>query len=198
MNKGKGKGKLIMALGLAHILSSLSLTLYNYYTENKAAENSANVLSQIKAVEAVTVPDIPDYIINPDMELRKKEIDGNDYVGTLTIPAFDLELPVMAEWSYENFKISPCIYEGTPYKNNMIICAHNYKKHFALIGDLSQGDKVTFTDMDGNLFNYEVIYTEILDNNAVTQMSEGEWDLTLFTCTYGGATRITVRCMLVE
>jgi hypothetical protein len=26
-------------------------------------------------------------------------------------------------------------------------------------------------------------------------MTDGEYDLTLFTCTYGGKSRVTVRCM---
>lgn len=198
MNKGKRKGKIIMALGLAFVLASLALTLYNSYTENKAEESSASVLSQLDMAETPVIPELPDYVINPDMEMRRKEIDGKYYVGTVSIPALELKLPVMDEWSYDNFKISPCVYEGTPYKNNLIIAAHNYRKHFGSLKNLQKGDKVTFKDMDGNIFNYEVLYTELLDNNAVEEMSGGEWDLTLFTCTYGGAQRVTVRCILAE
>lgn len=187
-----------MFLGLILVLSSLCLTLYNTYSENKAAKESANVLSQIVIAENQSTNEIPDYIISPDIEMPKKEIDGKYYVGTLFVPALSLNLPVIDEWSYENFKTAPCVYEGTPYKNNLIICAHNYSKHFGSINNLTPGNEITFKDMDGNVFTYEVMYTEILDDEAVEEMSSGEWDLTLFTCTYGGATRITVRCKNID
>jgi len=39
---------------------------------------------------------------------------------------------------------------------------------------------------------------EVLLPTAVEEMTAGEWDLTLFTCTLGGRSRVTVRCELVE
>lgn len=54
-----------------------------------------------------------------------------------------------------------------------------------------------FTDMDGNRFVYQVSGTEVIAPDGVEQMVAGEWDLTLFTCTYNGSSRHTVRCTLV-
>ena len=70
-------------------------------------------------------------------------------------------------------------------------------RHFGLIKNLHYGDDVTFTDMDGNTFRYQVIEVETLKPLAVEEMKTGDWDLTLFTCTLGGATRVTVRCSRV-
>ena len=53
---------------------------------------------------------------------------------------------------------------------------------------------VTDTDTDGNVFDYVVSELEILEPYAVSQMTEGDWDLTLFTCTPGGQYRVTLRC----
>lgn len=200
MNKGRITGRILMLLGVLCILGAGGLALYNGYTENRAAELSFEVLVRLDMDNVVTErhdENTPaDYVINPDMDMPKKEVDGNKYVGAVTVPALDIELPVMAEWSYDNFKISPCVYEGTPYKNNFIIAAHNYRKHFGSLDELEAGDEVYFKDMAGNEFTYEVMYTEIIDNNDIVGMSSGDWDLTLFTCTYGGATRVTVRCRL--
>ena len=66
------------------------------------------------------------------------------------------------------------------------------------LNNLSQGDEITFTDMDGNLFRYEVAALEVLSPFAVEEMTTGDWDLTLFTCTVGGQSRIAVRCESVE
>ena len=57
-----------------------------------------------------------------------------------------------------------------------------------------QSPGVTFTDVDGNLFTYAVSQLEELPGTAIEQMDAGDWDLTLFTCTLGGRSRVTVRC----
>ena len=84
------------------------------------------------------------------------------------------------------------------YLNNIVICAHNYSTHFGQIKNLSIGDNVIFTDMSGNIFNYKVTDMSILQPTAVDDMYSGDWDLTMFTCTIGGATRVTVRCQRTE
>lgn len=63
--------------------------------------------------------------------------------------------------------------------------AHNYESHFGQLKNLSQGEQITFTDIDGNCFCYQVLDVEILSPYDVQEMTEGAWDLTLFTCTIG-------------
>lgn len=57
---------------------------------------------------------------------------------------------------------------------------------------------ITFTDVDGNMFGYEVIELETLSPFAIEEMTGGNWDLTLFTCTVGGQYRVTARCVLAN
>ena len=73
-----------------------------------------------------------------------------------------------------------------------------YFSHFGHLKDLSQGDEITFTDVDGNMFGYEVIELETLSPFAIEEMTGGNWDLTLFTCTVGGQYRVTARCVLAN
>lgn len=122
------------------------------------------------------------------------EIDGYGYVGYLTIPALGLELPVMAEWDYARLRLAPCRYSGSTKTGDLVIAAHNYARHFGSLQTLLAGDEVRFTDMDGVVTVYEVAAVEILQPTAVEEMTAGEYDLTLFTCTYGGQSRVTVRC----
>ena len=75
-----------------------------------------------------------------------------------------------------------------------MIMAHNYRTHFGKIRRMKAGDLVTFTDMDGATHEYQVVALEVLGGTAVEEMTSGEYDLTLFTCTYGGENRVTVRC----
>ena len=55
-----------------------------------------------------------------------------------------------------------------------------------------------FTDADGNVHCYAVAAVDVLDPTAVEEMTAGEFDLTLFTCTYGGKSRVTVFCDRIE
>ena len=72
--------------------------------------------------------------------------------------------------------------------------AHNYRSHFGKISNLKTGDRLSFTDMDGNVTEFEVMGRDVLPPTAVDVITSGDFDLTLFTCTYGGKSRVTVYC----
>ena len=198
-----------MAGGLLLIAAALLLTVYNLWDEHRAGTAVTQVMEQLQTPDSMLVQtpsspagpgesEIPDYILNPDMEMPTMDIDGNRYIGTLDIPALNLSLPVMSEWSYPKLKIAPCRYVGTAYQGNFVIAAHNYRTHFGSLGNLSAGDRVTFTDVDGNIFSYDVVEVQILNPAAIEEMVSDDWDLSLFTCTLGGKTRLTVRCDKIE
>lgn len=140
---------------------------------------------------------IPDYVLCPDMEMPTARINETYYIGVLRIPALGLELPVVSTWSYANLRIAPCRFSGSVYQNNMIICGHNYSSHFGSLKNLREDDLVTFTDMDGNVFTYRLVEREILQPSQMDALEHGDWDLTLFTCTVGGRSRITLRFELL-
>lgn len=141
---------------------------------------------------------IPDFKLNPEMDMPAVEIDGYRYVGTVEIPTLELKLPVMEVWDYTRLKISPCRYKGSAYSGGFIICGHNYSSHFGSIKNLQPGDPVIFMDMDGNVFRYAVAMQDIIAKENVEDMEDGGWDLTLFTCTLARVTRVTVRCNKVS
>lgn len=137
------------------------------------------------------------YLENPHMEMPIKSIDGQDYIGYLKIKKLALNLPIISEWSYEKIKIAPARYQGSAYLKNMVLLAHNYQSHFGKLENLEMGDEVHFTDMDGNDFSFSVISKEEISGDNVKQLLDGNWDLTLFTCTLSGEFRTVIRCQLV-
>lgn len=210
------KGFLLISIGLLLVAAALVLAAYNLYDESRASRSARQAAAQLEEFFPPEIPldesaepteappqdmeelEIPDYVLNPKMDMPVQNIDGQDYIGVLRIPALDLELPVINEWSYPHLKIAPCRYEGSAYLGNLVLAGHNYRSHFGSLKNLTQGDTVTFTDMDGNIFTYEVAALETLQPTAVEDMTAGGWDLTLFTCTYGGQSRVTVRCERTE
>lgn len=200
-------GTALIVVGALLLLSAVGLLGYNMLEERSAGESAQAVLDQI--IPAVKTPgkpqhedlqgslpqvETPNYILNPQMDLPETEYDGRRYVGVITIPALEVELPVLKGWSRSGAKIAPCRFEGTPYMDDLVICAHNYQSHFGRLNTLKTGDLVQFMDMEGNLFTYQVVSFEILQPNQAELLRSGGWDLTLFTCTIGGQSRFTVRC----
>ena len=128
------------------------------------------------------------------MDMPVERIDGIEYVGILQLPALSLELPIASQWSYPVLRKAPARYSGSAYTQDLVICGHNYTSHFGNLSALEPGDPVVFVDMDGNVFQYQVAEQELLNAEDVEAMQEGDWALTLFTCTIGGKNRIVIRC----
>ena len=204
-------GKPLIWTGLLLIAAAILLTGYNMWESERAEAENKVIVEQLEKVipeptppETALIPEpavpeeeIPDYILNPNMEMPTETVNGYEYIGVLEIPELELKLPVMSTWSYPRLRVAPCQYEGSVYSRNLILAAHNYNSHFGRLRQLHTGSQVTFTDVDGNIFSYEVISLETLMPTAVEEMESGDWDLTLFTCTVGGRTRVVVRCALV-
>lgn len=202
--------KKLTAIGLLLIAAALCITAYNLWDSYRAGLAADAALRQLAIAEPVPMPDAaepdedpqeieyPDYILNPEMDMPTQMINGNAYIGVLKFPTLNRELPVLSEWSYPLLKVAPCRYSGTAYMDNLVIAAHNYRKHFGPLSALHFGDSVSFTDMDGNEFLYEVQEVEVLQPTAIEEMTESPYDLTLFTCTLGGQSRLAVRCEKVQ
>lgn len=197
--------RIFLLIGVICLLASATLTYQNLQEDKNAGSAAVAIVQEVNKVEAEAVTlvveadeeVIPNYILNPDMDMPETEIDGKRYIGTLSIPVIEVELPVMTDWSYPQLKIAPCRYMGSAYTNDMIIAAHNYRTHFGSLYLLEEGDELSFTDVEGNVFRYTVADVETIDKYDIEKMDAGEWDMTLFTCTLGGKSRVTVRCDLV-
>ncbi len=187
----------LMTIGFLLIAFSMGLLIYNNYENKKAHESSSLLTESIRL--SIAENELNHNLTDPfDEEMKIKEINGYGYIGYLSIPALSLDLPVMSEWDYGRLKISPCRYYGSTKTDNLVIAAHNYRVHFGYLGNLKPGDTVIFTDMEGKISRYEVTSVEQLLPTDVDKVKDSGDDLILYTCTYGGAKRITVRCSYSE
>ena len=197
MKANRGRGTVWINAGLLLIAAALFLSVYNEWESHEARDSARQVIAQLcdalptEAGEPTTLPDVR-------REMPVKTIDGRDYIGVLSIPSLELELPVISQWDYPALKVAPCRYSGSLYQDNLIICAHNYASHFGKLKELQPGDIVLFTDMDEHVVTFQVVERETLNPMDTEGMEAGDWDLTLFTCTIGGQTRVTIRLERVE
>lgn len=181
--------------GAVLLFGAFGLTIHNYYEDAQAKKNSAQTVERLAdAIQKENTDQL--YKMNPDIEMPTKTINGIKYIGILEVPKLNLQLPVMSHWSYDGLKIAPGRYQGSVYKRNIIIAGHNYRSHFSRLKTLDLGSTIYFTDVEGNRFEYRISDIEIIKGTNVKQMKKGKWDMTLFTCTYGGQNRMALRCTL--
>ena len=222
-------GTLLVIIGLLLIAGGAALILYNIW-DNIRAGREADVIqetidSELEKMSEVNVPPPsarPDSnsvegIVEQDGEnwlegqtMPTMRISGHDYIGTIEIPSIGLRLPVMDSWDYSKLKTNPCLYSGSYYTDDMVICGHNFQSHFGPIRGVAIDADVYFITMDKTIYHYKVCNREIVKPKSVEKMIRNmnngdpdagqlqDWDLTLFTCTPGGRTRCAVRCIRVN
>lgn len=209
------KGFILVLTGASMLLAAVALVLWNIAENRRSEQRAKDALSAILLAipepyytttttvttyhedlfeqyetTTTTVP-VDDYIT----------VDGNEYIGVVEIPSLEIRLPVLRDWSKSLLRISPCRYVGCSKNDTLIIAAHNYNSHFGRLFSLNIGDRILFTDVNGFVYQYEVAYTDTIPGNDVESMLasyNGEWDLTLFTCTLGGQNRVAVRAVRIE
>ena len=186
-------GVICVFLGVVCLLSSVGFVAYNRW-ENENAEDIAQDL--LEDIQSIIEEKQPEQFLPEEMATVK--VDGYDCIGILSVPVLDLELPVLTDWSYAKLKKAPCHYYGTYYEKDFVIAAHNYKSHFGRLSELQAGDIVVFTDINNIEHYYEVVLLETLPKNATKEMITSGFDLSLYTCTLGGGSRVTVRCNAAE
>ena len=201
----RGIGILCLILGIVFLLAAGGLIFHNQEESRSAMESSHEVLTVMKPQmemptdsyddrEYVEYTDYVDAFDQEAKEMTVKEIDGQEYIGYLSIPVLELELPVISEWDYDRLKIAPCRQYGSTKTDDLVIAAHNYASHFGRLAQLRTGDLLTFTDMDAETILYGVATVDVLEPTAVDTVKDSEFDLVLYTCAYGGENRVAVFC----
>lgn len=209
----KKSGIIFVMIGAVLILSALLLFFYNSYEDHRAGQEAENLLDDVQTAIVVTQPPtsepveeteateasgpeetIPEETRELSPEMPVVQIKGYGYIGYLSIPSLELELPVMADWDYGRLKIAPCRHFGSSRTDDLVIAAHNYSHHFGKLSSLNEGDLVQFTDMEGIVSDYAVCIVDKLAPEAVDAVVYSGYDLVLYTCTPGGQTRVVVFC----
>ena len=201
----KGFGICCVILGICCLLASLGLIAYNHWEDENAQTVSETILQDVWG----NIPDTPreenssgnsgqiessEIPVDFPKEMPTAKVDGYDCIGVLSIPVLEIELPVLTDWSYAKLEIAPCHYFGSCFEKDFVIAAHNYLSHFRKLSQLQSKDLILFTDISGTVHYYEVVLLETLPPSATEEMITSGFDLSLYTCTPGGASRVTVRC----
>lgn len=189
-------GKALIGIGVFLILAAFILVLYNFYREYNAKKKVEKYLPKLEKI----IKDYSGGNNNADNEKSSKtmNIDGMNFLGILSVPSKNLELPILADYSYELLDTAPCRYSGSYDSDDLVIGGHNYRSHFSKLKSIKNGEEIFFTSFNGTVYKYSVLRVEILEptqiEDLINKQNTDDWDLTLFTCTSSGAARCVIRC----
>lgn len=195
-----------MIFAVLMLASAGILSLYNSSEDTRVEEDNLETVTQLENIlekqndnqNNVQNSEKTENTENSAISLSNNKtsinIKGNNYIGIIYIPILNnLALPVIEDCTINNLKVSVCRYSGNTNENNLVIAGHNYKSSFGKLSRLNIGNLVYFKDVSGNVYKYHCKAIETLSPKSVNEMITGDWDLTLFTCTYNGANRIAYR-----
>lgn len=199
---------LLICLGLCSCVSGAMLWQGNNAESEEAGEAAERVSIQLAAEISAAAetgehagPYFAPYyapLMEAVPEMPTAVVEDSIWLGQIEIPALGISLPVLSEYTESGLRSAPCRYSGSCYTNDIVICAHNYASFFDKLLGVSVGTEVLFTDCSGHVWHYLVANRETLGPDAVEEMTgpSDDWDMTLFTCHFGGRTRCAVRCIL--
>ncbi len=217
----KKKKKIYQLAFLISIICVFMLSSYYIYAEydrNKSEELSKELLAG--RVDDTTV-NADDNLLRVSLEAdaQKQEViieennetthvtqDGQSYTteAVLNIPSLGINYPILSDTSEELLKISLNKFWG-PSPNevgNYCIVGHNYKnkKMFGKLSSIKNGDIVELTDNSGKTIKYTVYNKYVVepeDVSCTSQLTNGNKEVTLITCTNYGKQRLVVKARQV-
>ena len=210
------QGTLFMIAGALLLITAGLLFYRNLQEETEAEVYASNALKQIqkvlpsleeKSAAIVAAANDPDETaliaaqadeaqdaVAEAAQMQTIQVKEDTYIGVVQIPSLNLELPVNSDWSYPKLKRSPCRYAGSYLDDTLVIAGHSVRAHFRGLRQIQVDANVVFTNAVGNVILYQVVAVETLGSTEVDKLIQNDYDLTLFTCTPGGARRVVVRC----
>ena len=211
--------KIIFILCLVLIIILTGYYVFAEYDKSQKEQISRQILNQMNdqtTVEesfiVVALDEEPTEEEVPIIELQtttvsntiESEITANGVSyqteAILDYPKLGISYPVLSEESEELLKVSLCKYWGpNPNKvGNYCIVGHNYLsgKMFGKLSSAAIGDEISLTDLNGDKVTYEVYnryVVEPTDVSCTSQLTNGQREVTLITCTNYGKQRLVVK-----
>ena len=163
-------------LGIGILAAAVIVLICWQWSTHSAQKKAQSYVQTIRTIIPEPQTAVPEE--RRDNTMSVLSIDGTDFIGILEMPQYDASVPVCADWG-EVTKY-PCRLNGSVYDRTIQIGTTSQKGQFDFYREISVGDAVFFTDMEGNRYHYEVIdirYEKHADQAALRQE---EADLTLF------------------
>ena len=182
----------IQALGFLLILCGAGIVLQQQLRANAAVRAAEKTVAAMEAIMPERTEGVPDSYTNLAMPVL--EVDGEDYIGIVEIPAFGVTLPVGSEWDPSAVRSRPCRFWGSVNDASLVIGGADQKGQFDFCDRIDLGAFVTVTDMTGVEFRFTVTRVDRNKHAQADWLCKDQYDLTLFARSATSLEYIAVRC----
>lgn len=168
--------KALVIIGLGLLAGAILLLVVWQWNIHASASKSAEYVSAIRELIPEPQGAVPEE--RRDNAMATLSIEGIDFAGILELPRFNSVLPICADW--ENPSKYPCRFGGSVYDRTIQIGGTSQKGQYDFYRDISVGDRVFFTDVEGNRFSYSVTAIRYEKNADRSTLQRENAALTLF------------------
>ena len=183
-------GSVCLAAGICLVVVAAALLISWQWGISRAAENAVAYTKTLRTL----MPDPQGAVLEErsDNTMAVVSLEGEDFAGILEMPRYGSALPVCADWGKPS--TYPCIFGGSLYDGSLAIGAAAQKGQYDFYREISVGDSVFFTDMEGNRYAFEVTDLRYERHADQDTLRRREAALTLFIKNVYGMEYIIVSC----
>ena len=169
-------GRICIFAGTILLLMAVIFPVFWQWQIGSSAQKTEDCVETIRSL----IPEAQSAFLEErrDNTMPILSLDGTDYIGILEIPRYGSALPVSADWGEVTKR--PCRLGGSIYDGTIQIGGTSQKGQYDFFRDISAGDSVCFTDMEGKRYAYEITdirYEKHADRTALLRKDSA---LTLF------------------
>lgn len=183
--------KICVLAGIALLIIGVLVLIcwqWNITSSAQKSETYVNTLCNLIPEPQGAVPEE-----RSDNSMPILSIDGTDFIGILEMPQYELSVPVCADWG--RLTKYPCRYNGGIYDKTLQIGATSQKGQYDFYREISVGDTVIFTDVEGNRYTYAVKNLRFEKHADQTILNKEESSLTLFIKNMYDFEYLIISCM---
>lgn len=182
--------KCVLVLGVLLVLAAAFLLIFNLISANSKQQNTDKLMQQIDSI----LPQSSTGTLS-DQKMPVLEVNGQDIIAVVEIPAHDVSLPVGSTWDKKGIDAYPRRFSGSAYDRTLIVGGSDRKGQLDCLSKVDIGDIVTITDMTGAVFNYQVDWVDRADSANIETLTDSDSHLTLFVRDTYSLEYVIVRCI---
>lgn len=188
----KRGSKLLRFLGCLLILCSLMTLLTTRFLAERARTEAARTALRISTIIPERTAGAMDTYSS--MEMPVLQVGGKDYVALLSVPAFDVLLPVAANWDAGELIKQPCRFQGTVYNGSLVVGGFDQRGQLDFLDRIEPGMAITVTDMTGAEYRYQVDRVDRTEQAEAAVLAPETAGLILFVRDAYSLEYLIVRC----
>lgn len=172
------RSKILIFLGLSLVFVSLVLLVVSWIIMGRSENRVENIINRLDEILPERSAGVEGEY--SDMNMPVLDLDGEDIVAVVSVPAFQSRLPVGNAWKAGGIASYPRRFSGTVYDGSLVIGGSDGKGQFDFFEKLDLGMSVTVTDMTGAEFSYTVSGIDRSSTATADVLQSEDASLTLF------------------